>query len=368
MKPKLLFILHRSPPQHGAAKVGDFISSSNDIKESFDCKFISIKSSIDVSEIGTINIKKIYFFFQLFFKILWSLIKFKPKLIYFTSSIRGFAFYRDFLLSISWKIYGVFKKTEVFYHYHTKGISDFVNSNFINLLLTRIFLKRVNLILLSEALKYDFNQIDTYKKIYYLPNAVEDEAKDIKYDEFAKIKFKKSRTLQILYLSNMIKSKGYFEVLKLAKGKKESDFHFHFAGKWKNKVDEIEFFEYIKKNDLNENVTFHGFVSGEQKKELLKKAHIFIFPSRYPKEAYPLSIIEALSFGIPVIASNEGAISSILDRKSGILIENAHELPEALLKAQNSFINYESSIYCRQRFLKNFNLETFEKNFIKIVN
>ena len=33
MKPKLLCILHRSPPAHGAAKVGDFIASSKKLNE-----------------------------------------------------------------------------------------------------------------------------------------------------------------------------------------------------------------------------------------------------------------------------------------------------------------------------------------------
>ena len=39
MKPKLLCILHRAPPAHGAAKVGDFIASSKKLNKHFDCRF-----------------------------------------------------------------------------------------------------------------------------------------------------------------------------------------------------------------------------------------------------------------------------------------------------------------------------------------
>ena len=44
-KQKLLCILHYSPPAHGASKVGDFIKSSEKLKDEFHCKFIKIKSS-----------------------------------------------------------------------------------------------------------------------------------------------------------------------------------------------------------------------------------------------------------------------------------------------------------------------------------
>ena len=47
-KQKLLCILHYAPPAHGASKVGDFIKSSQKLKDEFDCRFIKIKSSISL--------------------------------------------------------------------------------------------------------------------------------------------------------------------------------------------------------------------------------------------------------------------------------------------------------------------------------
>ncbi|MCK5536208.1 MAG: hypothetical protein KAI79_05230, partial [Bacteroidales bacterium] len=152
-KPKLLCILHRAPPAHGAAKVGDFIAESKKLSENFECLFISIKSSETIGDIGKVNFKKFYLVAELYVKVLWALMTFRPQKIYFTASVRSVALYRDLLVSTLWKAYTLFKPVEVYYHYHTKGINTFVSSSERNLKLTRFFVKDVNLVLLSPLLE-----------------------------------------------------------------------------------------------------------------------------------------------------------------------------------------------------------------------
>ena len=212
-KPKLLCILHRSPPAHGAAKVGDFIASSKKLSENFECRFITIKSSDTIGDIGKVNFKKFYLVAELYVKVLWALLVFRPQKIYFTASIRGVALYRDLLISTLWKVYKLFKQVEVYYHYHTKGVDEFVSASERNLKLTRFFVKDVNLILLSPMLEKDFEQVQTFKKVFYLPNGVENTLKDVDFNKLIESRYKHGESLNILYLSNMIKSKGYFGVL-----------------------------------------------------------------------------------------------------------------------------------------------------------
>ena len=147
MKPKLLCILHRSPPAQGAAKVGDFIASSKKLNENFECRFITIKSSDTIADIGKVNFKKFYLVAELYVKVLWALLEFRPQKIYFTASIKSVALYRDLLVSTLWKAYKLFTAVEVYYHYHTKGVDEFVSTSERNLKLTRFFLNDVNLIL-----------------------------------------------------------------------------------------------------------------------------------------------------------------------------------------------------------------------------
>jgi len=365
MKAKLLLILHRSPPMHGAAKVGDFIGNSEKLKEEFECKFITIKSAETISDIGKINLKKIYYFVELYIKVLYTLFTFRPNKLYYTSSIHGVAFYRDLLISSLWKIYRSIFNLDVYLHYHVKGINNFVSSSKKNLLLTQFFLQNVFIVILSPMLKNDFEKVNSYKNILYLHNGVENNLSDLEFENYI-LKKSFGNEIHILYISNMILSKGYFEVLKLAKKMKYENCKFHFAGGWQNEDDKSAFFQYIKKNHLENIVTFHGFVNGEEKKSLFKQANIFVFPTRYENEAFPLSILEAFSYGIPVLSTDEGAIPSMIDVRSGVVLNNLDLLPNIFEKMLNSHVNIETAQYCREYYLKKFTLNKFEQNLVEI--
>ena len=115
--------------------------------------------------------------------------------------------------------------------------------------------------------------------------------------------------IAFLFMANMIRSKGYERILRLAADTKDRAFTFHFAGAWQNEEDERAFWQFIEDNDLHDRVCYHGLVRGLEKAKLFSRASIFLFPTRYPKEAFPLCVLEALSFGVPVICSDEGALS-----------------------------------------------------------
>ena len=111
----------------------------------------------------------------------------------------------------------------------------------------------------------------------------------------------------------MIKEKGYFEVLKLAPKYADKNYHFHFAGGWQKGEDEKEFFEYIKSNDLEEIITFHGFVNGPRKKELFEKCQLLVFPTRYHFESFGLNIenAESQKFSARYVAGTTDGICPI---------------------------------------------------------
>lgn len=363
-KPKLLCILHRSPPAHGAAKVGDFISKSKKLNEEYDCRFITIKSSETIGDIGKINLKKFYLVAELYLKVLWALLIFRPDKLYFTASVRGVALYRDILVSTLWKAYQFFTLLDIYYHYHTKGIDEVVSDSSRNLKLTNFFVRDVNMVLLSPLLKKDIEKLDTYKSIILLPNGVEDTMLSQDFDTYLGAKYNKTSSRQVLYLAHMMKEKGYWEALELACANKNKNIHFNFAGSWKDEGSEKEFFEYIKKHKLEESITYHGFVSGEQKLELFKKVHILLYPSK--NDAFPLTLLESFSYGVPVLATNEGSISYILDDKSGIIVDDLSKLEKSFDELTEKFINIETARYCRQRYLNNFSLEQFEENLVKV--
>jgi glycosyltransferase involved in cell wall biosynthesis len=61
---------------------------------------------------------------------------------------------------------------------------------------------------------------------------------------------------------------------------------------------------------------FNGVVRGEAKRRALERGGVFILPSQYENETQPLSVIEALAFGLPVVASDIGGIKEMLSSGS----------------------------------------------------
>ena len=366
---KALFILHYSPPIHGAAKVGDTIVSSNIVGNSFQTRFIKIKSSQHIEAIGKFSLSKMYYFIALFVKVVWQLLIFRPQIIYFTVSPFGFAFYRDFVVSRPIKLYRALSKAQIFYHYHAKGIYNFTKSGNLKRRLTNAFLRHVNIIFISKMMEQELSLVKGYKQVFFLKNGVKDTLSPKQFDVLLDNRLKNKET-HVLYLSNMIRDKGYDTALELAARVKDSGnnrIKFHFAGGWSSKENQQFFENYVKEHNIEDLVTYHGLVKGEVKKGLFEKAGIFLFPTRYKKEVFPLSILEALSYGLPVLAFDKGAVSEIINKNIG-LITDKECIFESLSVILEKYLNKETYLACRKEFLENYTMAIFEKNLVLILN
>jgi glycosyltransferase involved in cell wall biosynthesis len=366
-KAKALFILHYSPPIHGAAKVGDTIRDSKVLKSNFETRFIKIKASESLETIGQFKFKKVIDSVILFLKIAIQLIRFRPHKIYFTASPFGFAFYRDLCLVIPIKIYTSLSSCHVFYHYHAKGIKAFTSKDGINKKLTNFFVSNTSLIFISKMMSSELINVKRHKRILFLKNGVDDTLDKITFAELLNSRFKKSK-IKVLYLSNMIKTKGYDTVLELAiKVKNENlNVEFNFAGAWASKEEEEFFYSFVNAHNLKNIVKYHGLVLSDEKEKLFKESNLFIFPSRYSKEVFPLSLLEALSYGLPILVFDVGAVSEIVSKDVGV-ISSKNELFNSFKKMQNKYFNKEVSLACRKRFLENYTTEVFEKNLVAIL-
>ena len=92
--------------------------------------------------------------------------------------------------------------------------------------------------------------------------------------------------------------------------------------------------------NIGGRVSFKGFVSQEQLREIYYASHIFLHPSQRGsdgnQEGIPNSMLEAMASGLPVFATNHGGIPEVIQNGvSGVLVpERDHEkLAAALLDA-----------------------------------
>ena len=155
---------------------------------------------------------------------------------------------------------------------------------------------------------------------------------------------------KLLYLSNLIVSKGYLQVLEAVRilvYQKGFDVECNFCGSFILASDvcpysspeeaEADFLARIKKTGLGGHAFWHGPVDGQEKLSYLNENHFFLLPTNFVYEGQPISIIEALAFGLVVVATPHRTIPDMLEQgKAGELIP--FDRPDEIARVIESYI------------------------------
>ena len=80
----------------------------------------------------------------------------------------------------------------------------------------------------------------------------------------------------------------------------------------------------VQENGIKNHVIFHGSRLQSEVKSILEYADVFVLPSDW--EGLPISILEAMAQGIPVIASDVGGVRELVIAETGIVM-NTHAQP-----------------------------------------
>lgn len=112
------------------------------------------------------------------------------------------------------------------------------------------------------------------------------------------------------------------------------------------------------KEMAGKNVTFVGEVSDDEKKSLMRDAKAFLFSSE--DEDFGIVPVEAMSYGLPVIAYKSGGVKeTIIDSKTGIFFDalTVESLKKAIQKSERTqfdsgFIKNHTKKFSKERFLQ----------------
>ncbi|MDD3723963.1 MAG: glycosyltransferase [Bacteroidales bacterium] len=117
---------------------------------------------------------------------------------------------------------------------------------------------------------------------------------------------------------------------------------------------------------LSDNIFLFGKVSTAA--FYLKYMDLFILPSNY--EGLPMSIIEALSMSLPVVASDVGGISELIDGTNGFTSENkVEDFASKINKILSDPVIYNSmSKKARETYENKFTLKMMADNYEKVYN
>lgn len=142
---------------------------------------------------------------------------------------------------------------------------------------------------------------------------------------------RKDGVFNLLYLGVIGQRKGIYDILKaLRDHRKEMEGMVYLRIGGNQEEDKLK--ACIQEYGLGDMTAFEGFVSDDKKIECLNWADAYILPSF--NEGLPIGILEAMSYGHPIISSPVGEIGEVVkDGVNGIMVEpgNSEEIAAAIL-------------------------------------
>lgn len=142
-----------------------------------------------------------------------------------------------------------------------------------------------------------------------------------------------NKNINFTFLGVLVERKGIFDLINALSIINSSNFVVNIAGDGRDKK---IFIELCNKKNIKKYINYIGWVDKKEKEELLRKSQVLILPSH--NEGLPISILEAMSFGLPIIASDVGDVSTaVYTNKNGILFEAGNI--ETLRKSIEYFLN-----------------------------
>lgn len=366
MKQRILFILHLPPPVHGAAMVGKYIQDSELINGKFECRYVNLTTAQSLEDIGKASLGKVKRFFRLLKEIRKQIKEFKPHLIYITPNAKGGAFYKEFIVVEMVKSMGC----KVIIHYHNKGVST-RQDRWLDNILYRKFFKGIKVILLGKSLYEDVRKYVKWEDVYICPNGIPGEG-GWKKDDVRRLKDDEKRRTRLLFLSNLIESKGVLVLLDALKMLKEKGYVFScdFVGGETKEINAKRFNKELAVRGLQGRAQYRGKKYGEEKEDAYRKADVFVFPTY--NETFGLVNLEAMQHALPCISTNEGAISDIIEDGVNGLIAKRKDACSLANKIETLLNDKELRIRMGEqgylKFQREFTLERFEKRMCEILS
>ena len=360
--------MHMPPPVHGAAMVGKYIHDSEIINGEFESHYINLTTAKNLQDIGKVGIRKLFDFFKLLKKIRRAVKNVKPQLVYVTPNACGGAFYKDFIVVEMLKRLGC----KVVVHYHNKGVATRQDRRLDNALYRRFF-KDIKVILLSECLYDDVKKYVKKGDVFVCGNGIPNITENSACSDTVTSDHIDGKVPHVLFLSNLLISKGVVVLLDALKVLKEKGCCFvcDFVGGETVEMDAAMFQNEVAKRGLEEMVVYHGRKYGSDKEAFLNTADMFVFPTFYPNECFPLVLLEAMQHNLPCISTTEGGIPGIIDDgKTGFLVpkHDAETLAEKIQTLlSDAALRQRMGEAGREKFEKEFTLEVFEKRMAEIL-
>lgn len=322
---------------------------------SHDWKSEGIEMNFIPTYIDTNILNKILFFLFAYFRIIHCIKKWKPNVVHIHMSYKG-SFSRKFIIHKLCKKYDI---PDIIHLHGSEFEKWYLSKNERKQMQIKKMLREAaSFIVLGNSWNNIVKRIEPKTKTIIISNTINIPKETARWED---------KPFQILFLGVLIQRKGISDLLHAIQIIEETgnggDFRLVIAGVGR---EEENLRKLCNQLNLNEVVTFVGWTDGQKKIDLLYNSQLLVLPSY--NEGLPVAILEAISYGLPVISTNVGDISTaVVDGKNGYLILPG-DIETLAIKIQKIFQSREKyermSAYSRKLAKNKFSDVTYFKTLI----
>ncbi len=322
---QVVVVSPKPPPVHGAAiAVGELIESS--LVERFGIRHIDARFTGDVADLQRFRLEKVRRLFAVLGAIRRVVHGEGGDVVVLTPTFLPKPFLKDAVL-IWWT--WLQRPREILAWFHMDfATMGYARRNILFRWFARVTLRRcTRMVCVAPRLQGRLPEFLRERPVHSVMNGVADAFRD------ASPLRRVDQRVRVVFLSHMGIAKGWellFEQAeRLCAQFPEVEFHFYGGPASDSSMERIR--ARFLGGRWPERIVWKGFVEGEVKTTALREAGLFCFPSF--NEAFPLTVLEAMSAGLPIVASDVGAVRDALIEGEGAFLvppRDGEQLHEAL--------------------------------------
>ena len=379
---KLLVFAHVPPPFHGQSfmvqQLLDELRSSDD--QSIEVFHVNSRLSKEVDDIASASLRKLGLLLGYCLKAVWLRLRHGVNHFYYVPApgLRN-AVYRDWIVMLLCRPFFL----RIIYHYQAAGVGDWLETGAYawERWVSQLLLGRPALsIVLGDYYHEDAAKLAP-RKIVTVPNCASDPCPDyadkLQVAQQARAKALGQAlsgggplaTFHVLYLSLCYRDKGLFDAVdavaelngRLQARHLSARVQLDVAGRFYLAGEESEFNERLGHADLNDDHgplgVYHGFADEAKKRELLAQADAFVLASYYEFEAHPVSLIEAMAHGLPIVVTRWRILPELFPAGYEGLVDT--KSPGQIADRLDGFLGRTDEAGLRDQFLRRFTRRAF---------
>jgi len=395
---KLLVFAHTPPPHHGqsymvqtmlAAFGGDRRrpqqAQASDNGYGIECYHVNARFSKGLEDIGKLQIGKIVLILLYCLQAIWCRIRYGVTNLYYVPAPgKLVAVQRDWLVMLICRPF--FKN--VILHWHAAGLANWLETvaqirtrtiTFrafrqpeLSIVITKFNLADAQKLLSRRVSNVDYGILDPcpdFEKTV-LPR------RQARWSARTRLLAREKLTpaesanaagdpqiVKVLYLAHYMREKGLFAAAEavvranqiLKDRNSPLQLRLLAAGSFVSDEEKLAFDRLQQNPEFASAVHCLGFVSGAKKEAALREADLFCFPTLYAAENQPITLIEAMAFGLPIVTTRWRSLPEMLPPGYPGLV--ATQAVEPIALALIELMSKETGEHLRQLYLERFTLD-----------